>query len=55
MTSGGKATTCSDDVAVSVLMPPIHGRFVRGAALMDSKEDAGHDRREKQRANTMLN
>lgn len=33
MTDGGRATTCSDDVLVSVLMPPIHGRL-RGELLL---------------------
>ena len=46
--SGEYCKTCLDEVAESAR------RAVRGAALDDRREDAGLDRRVKERINTML-
>ena len=48
-------TTCSRDVAVSVRTPPKAPRWTERALLEEMREEAGRERREKERANTMLN
>ena len=48
-------TTCSRDVAVSVRTPPKAPRWTGRAVLEEMREEAGRERREKERANTMLN
>ena len=48
-------TTCSRDVAVSVRTPPRAPRWTERAVLEKMREEAGRERREKERANTMLN
>ena len=48
-------TTCSRDVAVSVRTPPKLPRWAERAFLEEMREEAGRERREKERANTMLN
>lgn len=52
-------TTCRDEVAVSVRTPPQHPRAANegpaAAALAESTDAAGRDRREIERANTIMN
>lgn len=48
-------TTCSREVAVSVRTPPQAPRWAGRAVLEDRKEEAGRERRETERANTMMN
>lgn len=53
--SGGLGTTCSREVAVSVRTPAKAPRWTGRAVLEDRREEAGRERRETDRANTMMN
>ena len=48
-------TTCSREVAVSVRTPPKVPRWTGKAVLTDRREEAGRERREIERVNTMMN
>jgi len=47
--------TCRREVAVSVRTPPKAPRWAESAVLADNNEEAGRERREMERANTILN
>ena len=47
-------TTCSREVAVSVRTPPKAPRWTGRAVLEDRREEAGRERREIERANTIM-
>lgn len=50
----GLETTCSRGVAVSVRTPPKAPRWTGRAVFEDRREEAGRERRERERANTMM-
>ena len=52
--SGELGTTCSREVAVSVRTPPRAPRWTGRAVLGDRREEAGRERREIERANTIM-
>ena len=52
--SEGLGTTCSREVAVSVRTPPKAPRWTGRAVLEDKREEAGRERRETERVNTMM-
>lgn len=49
-----KVPTCKREVAVSVRSPPRDPREVGKAVLADRREEAGRDKREIERANTIV-
>lgn len=53
--SEGLGTTCRREVAVSVRTPPNAPRWTGRAVLADRREEAGREKREIERANTMMN
>lgn len=52
--SEGLGTTCNREVAVSVRTPPKAPRWTGRAVLEDKREEAGRERRETERVNTMM-
>ena len=52
--SEGLGTTCSWEAAVSVRTPPKAPRWTGRAVLEDRREEAGREKREIERANTMM-